>query len=614
MDKLRITIFGAALLLLSLTMSTPAQVNADNLQGCNSMNTIGQLYGGTLRIAYGADPTTFNRLVYHGSSMAGISINLVGGRLLTYNPDYSGPVPEMAQSYDVTPDGKTYTFHLRQNITWQNGEKFTSRDVKFYFDALGGFRSEQTGKTANSAVMAAQQLQSIDTPDNYTAVFHFGKFTLPATFAGITGDSAIGGPASLYIGKPVAQSTIGTNPVGAGPFKFVEYVKNDHVTLARFDNYWKKCLPYLDQIIFKIIPSQQTALNALQAGEVDYIHENLGVPFSEVTKLRSSPNYDVQSFQVLASPRLVFNFRPEGVKKYPWLANVKVREAFGHAIDIQGIISKVFYNLTSPSWGPVPKGMPQWYSPKMDQMAPKYDPALANKLLDDAGFPKGSDGVRFIGDIGYQPLPGWDLVAQVIQQNMRQVGVTININSMDMATYLNTYEYNAKGMADHALDIMSGGVGPDPVKLNDYYWYTPDNKGFNIGFYNNTAAFSYLDKGASTVDANERQQWYYKFAEAYAADYPFIWLYNDFNIRAWNKASFKGFRELNAGRPQYFYAPIEKVWWTGGHPAPGATSTASAVTQAPPVSLNDLLPMGIVILVAIVGLVVYMKKKAPKKS
>lgn len=556
------------------------------------------LHGGTLTVGYQYDPRIFNLLVYHGTSSAMLSINCIGGRLLKWDYDWSGPIPEMAESYEASSDGKVFTFHLLRNVTWHDGTPFTSADVKFWYECLAGWREEQPKSTAMSSLLARANITSIEAPDDYTVIMRFDKFTLPQIFAGATGDARIGAPMHLLEGQLVEDSVTSYAPVGTGPFKFVEYVKDSHVILEKYEEYWKEPLPYLDQLVFRVIPTQESALMALQTGEIDMIHESLGVPYAEAKSLDETEGFEVQSWLAERVMRIAFNQRPEAVEKHPWLTDVKVREAFGHAIDRQGIVDVVYHGLTETVWGPIPKGMEFYYNPKMNEMEPLYDPQLANQLLDEAGYPKDDEGIRFTADLPYLPEPGVSQVAEIIKENMRSVGVHINIVTMEYATYLEKYEYSAEGLGDTPLCIIMGGVGPDPERLVQQYHSTStsDNNGYNSWWYNNSRVDELLNEAGSVLDSEERKELYYELAEEMANEYANVWLYNSFLIRAWN-TDFRGFKELNAGKPSSYYTGLENVWWTQGE------------SLQEPVAWWIYGIVAVVVIVAIVGGIVYLRKR-----
>jgi peptide/nickel transport system substrate-binding protein len=354
-----------------------------------------------------------------------------------------------------------------------------------------------------------------------------------------------------------------------GPFKFVEYIEGERIVYERFDNWWQKDLPYLDRIIYKIIPTPESALLALEAGEVDLISAYVGVPSADVERLMASDEFAVQSALTPRNTRLVFNFRDEAIQKHPWLDDVDVRKAFAHAIDRQGIVDTVWAGLTDTVWGPVPKAMDFYHNPIMDEMEPEYDPALAEQLLDDAGYERGVGGIRFSADVVFLPRGHYDWVLEIIKENLADVGIDLNIIVYEYSTWLETFSYAPDGLKDVPLAMFDGSVGPDPGLLNFYYMSTPAEGGQNNAFYNNTEAFNLLNLGSSVADPQERQQYYYDFAEVLAEDYMNVWLFNYFVSRAWN-TEFAGFEEDYAGFPMG-YGSLEKAYWTKGTSAPPET-------------------------------------------
>jgi len=174
--------------------------------------------------------------------------------------------PELAESWEISPDGMRLKFNLIRNATWHDGKPFTSADVKYSYENINPVYN-------GFAAMFKAALNSIETPDAYTVVINM-KTGWPAMFSPIQGFSGVGwsiAPKHLYEGTDIATNKYNNEPIGTGPWKFKEWVRGDHITLVKNEKYWKKGIPYLDQMIFKIIPSASGRALAFEKGEVDLL-------------------------------------------------------------------------------------------------------------------------------------------------------------------------------------------------------------------------------------------------------------------------------------------------------------------------------------------------------
>jgi peptide/nickel transport system substrate-binding protein len=590
-------------------------------------------YGGTLNIAYGGDPGSFNRLISHSTVTAMISTQMDSTRLLAYGPGWV-PINQLASNYSVTPDGKTWTFHIPNNITWSDGVPFTSQDIKFWYLALAG-KLPGTAPTSTGSVFVQQNMTSITTPDNYTVIFNFNSFTPSALFSYINGDTPVA-PQHLYpAGQNISLSTQATSPVGIGPFEFTSYTHGQNVILSKDPTYWKAGLPCLDSLNYQIIPDQQTAVNALLAGQVNYISEELGVPIAQLATINNTKGFEAKVLPEPTVYRLAINQRPDAVAAHPWLANLQVRTAIASAIDRTGIVSTVFHNFTTTNWGPVPRSMAAFYDPKIDSLAPKYNVTLANKMLDQAGYPRAANGTRFSADMPYLPDAGVDQAAQIIKAELAQVGININIIALDRNAYLNTYEYDKSGLGTTPFDIMGATVGPDPLNLNSQYLSTQTAAvgGFNTIWYNSSSADKYLLMGSSTNDLKTRQAAYYNASETIAKDMDWISLFNGFRTFAWS-TNFAGFNNYG---PNAYYATLGNIYSVNapisGTPAStstssrtassssastsnsqttstSATSTTSSTSNAGGSSVTTYLVIGVVLIVIVVGAGLFLRSRS----
>lgn len=247
------------------------------------------------------------------------------------------PEPDLAESWTVSPDGRAYTFKLRTGVTWHDGQPFSSADVKFTFDEV------LLKYYARTKAGLENVLDGIDTPDASTVVMRF-KQPYGPLLQRLDAREAPILPRHIYAGSDVQNNPANLRPVGTGPFKFVEYQKGESVRLVRNERYFKPGLPYLDELIFKIIPQASTATRALEHGEVDYL---LAPAEADVARLRQNAGIVVAISAGSAGGSNIFNLRR------PPFDKIEVRQAFAYAIDRQQILDQVKFALGKVAASPI---------------------------------------------------------------------------------------------------------------------------------------------------------------------------------------------------------------------------------------------------------------------
>ena len=283
-------------------------------------------------------------------------------------PDQSGKiVPALAEKWDISPDGLTWTFTLRKGVVFHNGDKLTSQDVKATFERI---KNKEIGSpNANEF----EPITDIETPDNTTVVLKLSEPSAP-----LLGTLASGWGAILPKSLIDSNHDFAAKPVGTGPFLMTEWVRDGKIVLEKNKHYWMKGLPKLDKVTMHIIPERAVQVQGLISGQVDvsYIIDQEDVPM-----LTSSP--DVQIEKKMTSLIMVM---PMNCSRPP-LDNLKVRQAITHAIDKQKVLDVAYGG-----------GMPiatfmdysNAYYKDFTDLYP-YDPARAKKLLAEAGVGKDTE-------------------------------------------------------------------------------------------------------------------------------------------------------------------------------------------------------------------------------
>ncbi|MBI3711213.1 MAG: ABC transporter substrate-binding protein [Proteobacteria bacterium] len=405
--------------------------------------------GGTVVIAMAGDPPAVNPDTSQGVPDKQIGC-MVYESLVRVTKSYEA-APLLAKSWDISPDGLTYTFHL-VDAQWHDGRPFTSDDVKFTL-------TEVSAKYGSRFAAAAKAIKSIDTPDAHTVVVNlsspFGPFLLSLA---CSANAAIL-PAHLLRGQDVLKhpATL-TNPVGTGPFMLTEWVRGDRIVLQRNPNYWKTPEPWLDRIVAKIIPDPSARFLALQAGEVDYMNAYF-FSLTAYDLVSKNPQLKLGDTSYPTNDLILFNTRR------PPLDDRRVRQALFMALDRDFILKTVFFGIGSIAKSAIDDRLAWAYNPDIDynRMYP-YSPEQAKALLDEAGLKPGADGARFTISLVYDSTrPDWLAWAQVTQRFWQAVGVKVTLEGADRAVVLKRvytdYDFGATLQAYTTSGDPALGIG-----------------------------------------------------------------------------------------------------------------------------------------------------------
>ncbi len=311
--------------------------------------------------------------------------------LVSYGFDFK-PKPELAESWQLSPDGLALTFKLRPGVKWHDGKPFTSADLAY--SAMSVWKVAHPRGRSTYA-----NLEKVDTPDPLTAVLRFTK-PAPYVMNALAGIESQILPRHLYEGKDLMTNPANVAPIGTGPYKFVEWQRGQFITLERNPDYWDKTKKPLERIVVRIIPDPAGRSAAVESGEVD-VGGAMPVALADAKRLGSLPDLEIaeKGTEALATMAYIeFNLR-----KAPF-NDVRVRRAIAHALNREFMLKNIWYGFGRPSTGPISADMVQYYS--KDVPSYKYDLDIAKKLLDEAGLKPGADGVRL--RMTHDPLPGGD--------------------------------------------------------------------------------------------------------------------------------------------------------------------------------------------------------------
>lgn len=455
-------------------------------------------HGGTLNWALRVEPPTLVPINTPAGGAIDIGPKVVEG-LLTYD-DQLNPKPLLATAWEVAPDGLTYTFKLREGVKWHDGQPFTSADVAWSIEALKEHHSRGRATFA--------QVSEVETPDAHTAILRLSK---PAPFlltALASYESPIV-PRHLYAGKDLASNEYNKAPIGTGPFVFKEWVRGSHIILERNPDYWDKPKPYLDRVVAKFIPDASARASALESGDI-HIAGN-GIAVGEIERLSKLPRLRVDNsawpYQAQHN-QIIINHET------PILQNLQVRQAIAQAISVEQINQLAWYGQGIPSATGIGKA-----SRYHDASIPfhPFDPNAAEKLLDQAGHPRGADGTRFTLRLTTNPYTE-RRIADVIRQQLQKVGINAVINPYDFGTYVNKI-YTEREF-DLTVESQSNLFDPT-VGVQRVFW----SKNFQIGLpfsngghYANPEVDRLLEAAAVEPDENKRRELFAQFQRTAWAD------------------------------------------------------------------------------------------------
>ncbi len=469
--------------------------------------------GGTMVMIVQPEPSTLAHYAVSAGNIPAIATQVYEG-LVSYDWDLN-PIPNLAKSWDTAPDGKTITFHLQDGVLFHNGKPFTSADVQYSF-------MEVLKKVHPTAPVFLVELQSIDTPDPLTAVFHLAN-PAPYLMKALSGrDSPIVSKAVFEGTDPLTNPTA-NKPIGTGPFRFAQWERGQYVRLDRNDKYWKPGLPYLNRVVARFIPDAATRSAAMETGEAQFAGYS-AVNYADLKRMKENPALDTTTKGYEMAPAIsvleLNSHRPPLDKK-------AVRQAIAYAIDRQFIVDNVQYGYARPATGPLSSlftasGL---YTDQVRRFNMPNRIEIANKLLDDAGLPRNEGGLRFevhleVNSFGEQ----WLRQAEYVKQALAQVGIDVRLRSEDTATWLR------RAYTDYDYDISEPflGNGIDPViGLNRQYLSSQIRKGVtfvNNSFYSNPEVDRLLGEGARELDPERRGDIYKAVQQILVEDSPLVWL------------------------------------------------------------------------------------------
>jgi peptide/nickel transport system substrate-binding protein len=403
--------------------------------------------GGTLRVAVPADISSLDG--HTSSSILGITQAMAFDRLVVYDIKAT-PRPQLAESWEVSPDFKQLKLSLRKGVQWHSGRDFTSDDVKWNL-----LRGQDPKAATGSYVNQAKWFPDIETPDKYTVIMQ-SEVSRPAIFDYFNVLHMVD---RVSLEGPDAK----TKEIGTGPFTLVEWVQGDHLTYTRNKNYWQSNYPYLDGIVVNVVRDLVAMSTRLEAGAQDAIY---GPTINEFLRFKSDPNY-----QALVPPGQQAGMAMGVNTLFAPTDNKQVRQALNYAADRKRFSEQIFKGIVRPLSLPWDQTSLAYEASK--ENAYPFDLDKAKALLTEAGVT--SAELDFLASPN---TPEWDLISQIYQADLAKIGIKLNIVKLDQAAWLdqvNNRKYHgfwASTMAVGTGEPVSGislGRATDPNSNNEGY-------------------------------------------------------------------------------------------------------------------------------------------------
>ncbi|MDD2715374.1 MAG: peptide-binding protein [Candidatus Wallbacteria bacterium] len=499
-------------------------------------------YGDTLIESYIGDLITLNPLISN-EGVSELFYSRIFNGLVRYDENFR-IVPDLADTWEISPDGLLLTFGLKRNVQWHDGVSFTSADVKFTFEKI------MDPATGCPALESFGSFATVETPDDYTVRFRLKEQFAPALI--YCGFYVI--PRHIYQNEDIRTSKYNRNPIGTGQFRFVEWRSNEQIVM-KANNGSFAGRPYINRYICKIIPDKGMAFLAFKRGEIDCY----SLTWDQYAK-QMDPQF-LEKYNIY-KVSIFFYYMPYNTQK-PFLSDKNVRRALTMAIDRENLIKEVLRGFGKPASGPFVPG--SW--PCNQGIVPlQYSPEKARELLSAAGFcDSNADGyldrdgkTLEIEILKVGKNPEAMILPKLIEEYWRKIGVKAKLSFVDWKTQMSRVS-----AGDFDAEISGRALGSWDPDIEYSAWHSsqiPDSSGragYNYPRYSNPEMDSLLDQGRKTYDFEERKKIYNRVHELIYEDQPCTFFYISDKLLAVDKR-FYGISVTDSGTLtpiQYWYVP-----------------------------------------------------------
>jgi peptide/nickel transport system substrate-binding protein len=424
--------------------------------------------------------------------------------------------PGLAESWEMSPDGLTWTFHLRRNVRFHDGQPWNTQAALANFKRLDGYPG-------------LSDTASVDTPDDYTLVFRMKQPTynlssnLARTMMSMVSPAAINPDGSL------------SGAIGSGPYKLAKWDRNGEYVFEANDDFWGG-KPNLRKITFKVITDAQARASALESGEIDMMsgYQSLAA----VKRLMNDSRFQIIKTVQNTSAVIFYN-----INRAP-LNSLAVRESIGHALDLSSIISSILPGLASPPEGFFSPAYGDLVNP--DARNPRFDPRRAQTVLEEQGWIRGNDGIRrkdgapLTLTLTYGAANTEDsLLAPVIQDSLKNVGIDLRLNPVEGAALDDLQETKNYDM----ILVGQSFIPTDDPSFNYQRGYWHSSSYYKI--YTSPALDRLIDQLAVTMDTVKRRELHWAIQKEIMDNAPTLMVYHRNSIRL-AKKSVKNF-DISSG-------------------------------------------------------------------
>lgn len=439
----------------------------------------------------------------------------------THDGEY---LPRLADSWEMSDDHMSMTFHLNQNATWHDGEPVTADDVVFTLKAVTSEKMDNyyrskfvcVGGTNSDGICADPSQLQVEAVDEYTVKIGLSTPKDEQTVLSILCSFLYVLPQHILDTgdySSINDSDFWSAPVGAGPFQFVRETAGEQLELTAYEDYYLGC-PDFKTFVIKVVPAASLTAGLLN-GDIDVVGAG-SIPLSDWETVKSSDNLVAQSITSYSYQYMQFNLS-EGNDTFQ---DAAVRTAFDKAIDKQLMVDQLMAGEGLVAVGPMPEYHPYYNE---DLVPNTYDPEAAKSELEAAGF----DFDRTYTLLVPQGNQVREQSALIIQQNLKDIGITIEIETYDFATVL---EMMRNGEFD--LGLLGGGSNIDPFESAVIF---KPGSAQNYSLLTDSKWYDLAAAGDSLVDFDERKEAFDAFQAALVEDQPYIWLYHQNNLQAYSK-------------------------------------------------------------------------------
>ncbi|MHA6731387.1 ABC transporter substrate-binding protein [Devosia sp. A369] len=501
MRRLGQNLLGATM--LSLLALAPSYAAEPSLYGPAVENAVS---GGRLSMGLLVEPPGFDP--FHQAADARIRLSVLVYQGLFYEAPDGQALPLLAQSYEISEDGLTYTIKLREGVKFHTGQVMTAEDVAYSYNYI---RNPDNGSPGAGDFVMVSNVEVVDA-NTVRFTLTDKNASLPMTLGNKYGGVVPAG----YFDDEASKNRINAESVGTGPFKLAEFVPNSHVTLERNEDYWEAGMPYLDGIDFSILPNSASMLVALRNQRVDLVV--LSRP-QDVQQVSSVPGLTIERWPSLSQTAIDL-----GSELKP-LDDVRVRQAISLAVD-KNEIMKASVGEYGTVLGTMVAGMQDAWGLPLDQV-PMQGPDIekAKALMAEAGLADGFT-MTLTSINGYDWM---DTASVTLREQLAKIGITLEIQRVDLGVWVNNFRSSQMGFT-----FNDWAAQPDPSLLfYRHFHQKPDGADFRN--WDNAEASALLDEGRAESDPAKRREIYLRYQAIMAETVPTIMLYSPDHVTVRNE-------------------------------------------------------------------------------